>query len=97
MIGTAETLVPEVIASGYREFGAARWPAGARPAGGRNVVVGEAGVRWWLLRGRWSAEDLYLLTDEEHYGGPGQPYVKRPWAQSSRSYTLVTQRYGLDI
>lgn len=97
MIGTAETLVPEVIASGYRPFNAMRWPAGAVPRGARDVVGGESGVRWWLLRGRWSADDLYLLTDDEHYGGPGQPYISRPYLRTSRSYTLVAQCYGQDI
>lgn len=72
-----------IIAKGFKSFG-----------------DGYGGLNW-ILFPRMSdlqAEHEIDLHDMRRYeGGPGQPFARGGIIWHSKSYTLITQRVGLDI
>ena len=75
--------MPVIIASGTRSYG------------------DSASLHWCLIRGVLSDEEIESFCCEKgavyHYAGPGQSFADCPYWRTSRSYTLIKQRAGLDI
>lgn len=67
--------------------------------GVKNFGDGYGGVSW-ILYNRMSDADAKNEIERQnlisHYGGPGQPYSRRPLVRHSVGYTLITQIWGLD-
>lgn len=67
-------------------------------------LIGKSGVRnygdswlaWWVVPLDY---DVAGFCDENraYYGGPGQPYARKPVVRVGRTFILITQSGGFDI
>lgn len=83
-IGTCKAMMRHefgIIAEGYRDHGEG------------------SGTSWTVMRAdeehvKWWVENHY---DEGYYGGPGQPYSRRPSVVHRNGRVIITQSHGMDI